>query len=195
MELALFDFDGTITTHDSFSEFLFFCFGWKGVISRGIPLLPQLAGFSAGLVSREKVKQKVCDAFFAGMTQKEFAELAGRFCASRLPAMIRPKAAARLAWHKEQGHRVIVVSASFCNYLRFWCDEMKVELIATVLEEKDGRMTGRFATPNCWGPEKVKRIMDSVDLASYEKIYAYGDSRGDKEMLEIAHEKGLRFFS
>jgi len=69
-----------------------------------------------------------------------------------------------------------------------------MEIISTRLETKDGLLTGNFATPNCYGPEKVRRIREVVDLSAYQTVYAYGDSRGDREMLEIAHEKGYRVF-
>jgi len=67
-------------------------------------------------------------------------------------------------------------------------------LIGTKLEYNGkGCVTGAFATPNCRGEEKVRRLRaqfgDSVRLAA-----AYGDTSGDKPMLKIADEKGYRVF-
>ena len=48
------------------------------------------------------------------------------------------------------------------------------------------KVSGRFATKNCYGIEKANRINDMNDLKQYNQIYAYGDSRGDREMLTLA---------
>ncbi len=194
MVLALFDFDGTITTHDSFREFLLFSFGRKLFLRKTIRVAPWIAGFVCGLMARERAKEKVCQSFFGGMKVNCFSELAQNFCENRLEQMVRPAAMSRLAWHQKLGHRVILVSASLTDYLRFWCSRHNIELISTRLEQSNGTLTGRFATPNCWGPEKVRRIRELLATEDYEMIYAYGDSRGDKEMLGIAHEKGFRIF-
>lgn len=194
MNLALFDFDGTITTHDSFRDFLIFICGRAGFVKRILPVSPWLAGFVLRLVSRENAKKKVSAAFLAGMPVEKFNEHAGQFCRHRLTRIIRPDAMEKIRWHKENGDRVVVVSASFSDYLKFWCQQLDVELISTRLEEKNGILTGNFVTPNCWGPEKVRRIKEQIDLSHYATIYAYGDSRGDREMLAIANQPGYRVF-
>jgi len=59
--------------------------------------------------------------------------------------------------------------------------------------DSSGRLTGGFATPNCRGPEKVKRLRaifgDDIRLAA-----AYGDTGGDREMLKLAVHAGYREF-
>lgn len=194
MTLALFDFDGTVTTHDSFRDFLIFVVGMKRFLLRMILASPWLMAYVLRLISNQTAKQKITQAFFSGMSRSEFDQRAQDFVVKKLNSIVRPAALEKIRWHKQQQHRVILVSASFDDYLKFWCAQHQIELIATRLEEKDARLTGRFATANCWGPEKVKRIREVVDLDKYEKIYAYGDSRGDREMLEIATEKGYRVF-
>ena len=194
MTLALFDFDGTVTTHDSFRDFLIFVVGMKKFLLRMIPASPWLLAYLLRLISNQTAKQKITQAFFSGMSRSEFDQRAQDFVVKKLNSIVRPAALEKIRWHKQQQHRVILVSASFDDYLKFWCAQHQIELIATRLEEKDARLTGRFATANCWGPEKVRRIREVVDLDKYEKIYAYGDSRGDREMLEIATEKGYRVF-
>ena len=69
-----------------------------------------------------------------------------------------------------------------------------IELIATKLEFKAGKLTGKFATNNCYGAEKSHRIKELFDLELYDYIYAYGDSRGDKEMLALADESFYKPF-
>lgn len=194
MTLALFDFDGTVTTHDSFRDFLIFIAGTRMFLWRMLLLSPWLLAYVCRLVTNQTAKEKVARAFFTGMSRQKFDRLAEDFVAKKLNSILRPAALEKIRWHISQQHRVILVSASFADYLTFWCRQYQIELLGTRLEEKDGRLTGNFATPNCWGPEKVRRIKELVDLDSFARIYAYGDSRGDREMLELASEKGYRVF-
>ena len=157
-------------------------------------LSPWLLAFVLRLASNQTVKQKVVHAFFAGMSRSEFERYAQDFVQKKLNQIVRPTALAKIQWHLQQQHRVILVSASFADYLKFWCEQYQIEVIATRLGDDDGVLTGRFATAKCWGPEKVRRIREVIDLTKYDRIYAYGDSRGDREMLEIATEKGYRVF-
>ena len=66
---------------------------------------------------------------------------------------------------------------------------IRLTVVGTEMEVKNGRMTGRFATPNCYGAEKVRRIEDVIPHREHYRVLAFGDSRGDKEMLEYADEK------
>ncbi len=194
MKLALFDFDGTITTHDSYRELLIFIFGKGRFAILMLQALPWLLAYVCGLIDNQTAKQRVTKLCFSGMPRRQFDEKARAFVAAKLNTMVRPAALERIRWHLQQGHRVIVVSASFCDYLKFWCEQQGIETISTRLEEAGETLTGNFATPNCYGPEKVRRIKELINIEDYETIYAYGDSRGDREMLDIAHEKGYRVF-
>lgn len=194
MKLALFDFDGTITTHDSYRELLLFFFGKGRFAVLMLRALPWLLAYVCGLIDNQTAKQRVTKICFAEMPRRQFEEKARAFVSARLNRMVRPAALEKIRWHQQQGHRVIVVSASFTDYLKYWCEQYGIEVISTRLEVSGETLTGNFATPNCYGPEKVRRISELLNITEYETIYAYGDSRGDREMLSIAHEKGYRVF-
>ncbi len=100
----------------------------------------------------------------------------------------------RLHGHKEQSHKVVIVSASIECWLKPWCDENNLDLIAIKLEIKDGITTGKFFAKNCYGIEKANRVNKVYSLSDYNHIYAYGDSRGDKELLELADESFYKPF-
>lgn len=192
--LALFDFDGTITTGDSYAGLLRYIVGDLRFVAGVAALSPVLLGFKLGLVPNWRAKPLVTRWFLRGLKKEEFEQYARNFVKERLNQMVRPAALQKILWHLGQQHRVIVVSASFEDYLKFWCEQHQLELIGTRLEWVDGRITGKFASKNCYGPEKVVRIKDFLKIEDYDEIYAYGDSRGDKEMLEIADHKGYRVF-
>lgn len=56
MNLALFDFDGTITHNDTFSLFLKFSLNKKTQILGGIRLAPYIAGYKLGWVTDKTIE-------------------------------------------------------------------------------------------------------------------------------------------
>jgi HAD superfamily phosphoserine phosphatase-like hydrolase len=90
--------------------------------------------------------------------------------------------------HLDRGDDVWIVTASMKDWVGFWARRYGVPVIGTELEVNGEFLTGRMSTPNCRGPEKVARIRAAIDLGAYSKIYAYGNSSGDREMLKLADE-------
>ncbi len=194
MNLALFDFDGTITYRESISEFLRYALGWD-FYPRLLGQWPYLLGYFLGLVDNQSVKERVLTATLSGRTLKEVADLGQRFAKERLPALVRPKALDRITWHQSRGDEVAIVSASLEVYLRPWAKGVGIRrVIGVELEERDGIVTGKILGKNCYGAEKTRRIREVFDLSQYDEIYAYGDSRGDREMLALATHPFFRPF-
>ncbi|QSZ40920.1 HAD-IB family phosphatase [Sulfurimonas aquatica] len=133
--------------------------------------------------------------FFKGMGEIQFKKVAQEYSINHINTIIKSKVIERIIWHKEQGHMIVVVSASIECWLKPWCEQMDLGLIATKLEIRNTTIMGKLLTKNCYGIEKVNRINEIYTLADYEYIYAYRDSRGDKEMLDLANEKNYKFFS
>ncbi len=186
--VALFDFDGTITTRDSLLPFLYFLYGFWGVARIGFTAFPQLFGFAFGTVSRQTAKEAILTAAFAGKTPDELAEPVNQYITIRLCGLVKKEALDKVRWHQQQGHRCIIVSASVSLYLLPWSQSMHFsDLLSSQLAiDNSGRFTGKLVGTNCWGPEKVKRIEGLLGDPKNYLIYAYGDSRGDQEMLAIA---------
>jgi HAD superfamily hydrolase (TIGR01490 family) len=194
MILALFDFDGTITKKDSLIDFIKYAVGINNYYIGIVKLSPMLVLYSLGLIKNNIAKEKMITYFFSGFSIEKFQNIANKYSLEKIDFITRKSAIARIEWHKKQKHRIIVVSASMENWLEVWCNKNNIELIATKLEVVNKVISGKFASKNCYGVEKVNRIKGIIDLNSYEYIYAYGDSCGDKELLEIANEKFYKFF-
>lgn len=189
MHLALFDFDGTITRRDSFFDFLLYTYG-AARCALGLVLLgPMMARYLLKLVPNWKAKEAVFRYFLRGMTVEGLERAGDRYSRERLDAIIRNEARERIAWHRERGHRIIVVSASVDVWMREWCGRYGMDIIGTRLESERGRLTGRILGANCQGAEKARRIREALNPEDFEHIYAYGNSRGDAEMLSLAHER------
>ena len=153
-----------------------------------------LITYKLKLIPNYKAKQWMLSYFFKGMDEQQFQKVAKVYSPKHINTILRPKAMEKIAWHKEQGHKVVIVSASIKCWLKPWSDENNLDLIATKLEIKDYIVTGKFLTKNCYGIEKVNRVNEAYDLRDCDHIYAYGDSRGDKELLELANESFYKPF-
>ncbi|PAF46085.1 hypothetical protein BKH40_00835 [Helicobacter sp. 11S02629-2] len=184
-EIAFFDFDGTITRSDSFARFMKFVLGKKGFYKAVFSNLHLLIAFKLKFLTNEQVKKRVVSKAFSNLDLAFFNQK----CKDFLPLLLSDCKASgldRIKKHREEGAKVVLVSASFEDYLQEFTKSMGMELIGTKLEKKGLKLSGNFASKNCYGPEKVRRIKELFDLSKYEKIYVYGDTRGDKEMLTLA---------
>lgn len=193
--LALFDFDGTITTRDTLFEFIRYCKGGSRFFAGFAFLSPVLVLFKAGVISNSRAKQIVLSHFFKGVSIEKFNNDCLAFANERVPSLIRPKALEEIRQHKANGHKVIIVSASPENWVKPWAESLQVECIATRMEVADGKITGMFEGMNCHGEEKVLRIKKYLDPREYTLIYTYGDTQGDRPMLALgthSHYKPFR---
>ncbi len=194
--IYVFDFDGTLTKHDSLLQFVSYVNGpWKLGMSL-LLLLPKLLLMKLHLRDNGRTKEEFFAWHFRGKRLSDFNAFCETF-ARNYPGLLREAGMATLSKALKQGAQCLVVSASVDNWVKpFFPDAVKV--LGTQLEVKDGRLTGRFTTPNCYGPEKVRRLKEAYpDLESNRDKYyiiAYGDSRGDKEILEFADERHYKPF-
>jgi len=186
--LALFDFDHTVTTADTYSRFLRRVATPRQLARAKWSVGPWLAGYRLGLVSAHALRRRVTRIVFAGRAVEEIAAQAQAYAREVLPTLLRPEMMQRIAWHQAQGDSVALVSASIDLYLQPWCEQHGLGLICNRLETRDGQLTGRYADGDC-GPHKVRLIHAHYDLAAYPRVYAYGDSREDRPMLALAHER------
>ena len=186
MDLALFDFDGTITTKGTYPGFVRFAVPRRRKIVGGVILSPLIVAYRWRLVSDGAIRRAISRVAFWGDAPDRLRALGERYVADVLPALIRPAALERIAWHRARGDRVVIVSAALDVYLEPWCRKLGVDLICTQLEVRDGRLTGRYACGDCCGQEKARRIRERYAFEDYAAVYGYGDTEEDREMLEMA---------
>ena len=191
MQLALFDFDHTVTTYDTYSRFLRQVATPNQLQAAKWTVGPWLLGYRVELVSAAAIRKRVTREVFTGRDAAEIAKAGQRYAGQSLPDMLRPEAMQRIAWHQGQGHAVAIVSASLDLYLQPWCERHGLDLLCNRLETGQGRLTGRYAGRDI-GPVKAEEIRARYDLSRYERIHAYGDSREDRSMLALAHERWYR---
>jgi phosphatidylglycerophosphatase C len=192
MNLALFDFDGTITSKDSFLDFIYFATHPTRLLAAKVALSPVVAGYKAGLVPAHRMRAAISWLTLRGRRADDLRTAGADFSKSVIPTRVRPWAERRLEWHREQGDRVVVVSASLDFYLGPWCSERDIELICTRVEVAGDRATGKYVDGDCCGLEKRRRIEERFDVDQYQLVYAYGDTVEDEAMLAMADKPYFR---
>lgn len=190
-KIYAFDFDGTLTTKDTLIEFIRYA---KGSMALGLGFMRYahlLVLMIIGLYPNYKAKQKVFAHFFKDTTLDDFNALCKAFAASS-SHLLRPNAIEAINHAIKEGSEVLIVSASIDNWVQPFFPQEKV--VGTQIEVIDGKLTGRFLSKNCYGQEKVNRILSLYPNRQDYHLTAYGDSRGDKEMLAFADESHFKPF-
>lgn len=185
--IAVFDFDGTLTTRDSFLAFIKWACGPVSYYVGFLRFAPQLLLMFMHLYPNWKAKERIFAHFFKGWQYSWFQALGEDFT-TELDTMRNEPVIGRLKEHIDHGNTVYVISASLPEWVEPWCRQLGVNaVLATEIEVNDqGRITGRFKTKNCFGQEKVDRLLKVEPERETYVLHAYGDSRGDLELLAFA---------
>ena len=183
--VAAFDFDGTITRRDTLVPFLRQVAGHRGFGAAFVAALPALRAAER----REAYKAAVLHRILGGLRAADLHAEA-RAYGSDLSSRFRPEIVDRIRWHQDEGHEVVIVSASLRAYLDPVVEHLGLDGVCAVELEVDdeGLLTGHMVGANCRGPEKVRRLTDWLGGDTPARLWAYGNSSGDRELLAAAQE-------
>ena len=190
-KIVAIDFDGTLTTKDTFVEFIRFAKGTRAFVLGFLHYVPLLVLMKLHLYPNDKTKQKVFAYFFKDTKIEDFDALCQAFAASS-GYLLRPQGVETIRQANSEGAEILIISASIDNWVQPFFPDVKV--VGTQIEVKNGRLTGRFLTKNCYGQEKVNRLLSLYPHRQDYCLIAYGDSRGDKELLSFADESHFKPF-
>ena len=197
--IVVFDFDGTITTDDTFRLFLSYYRGRLNYAAKIFTLLPTFFMYGLRLIDRNRVKAHVIRRFFRGETMSHIEARAEAFANDVIPGLIRPaaqEALERAKMREKQGYESLYIcSASIGPYLRsYFLRHGITNILATELKSESGVCSGDIDGYNIWGAGKVRRILAEFEPKDVTIKEAYGDSRGDKELLNAAQASFYRPF-
>lgn len=186
VKAAIFDIDKTITTTDTF--FLFF----KFLLKRFRPYIYLKLGYyffetRVFKTDRVRVKATVLE-LLKGFDENQIKDLCCSFVESKFKNVISVKAHESIKQFREEGFRVILISASLDVYLKHissCLDYDDLICTRTKIISSGVKIDGK----NCYGEEKIVRLNEflknegvSLDL---EASYFYSDHHSDLPLLEL----------
>ncbi len=186
--VVAFDFDGTITSQDTLRHFLTRIRGPRELASTFLRHAPRLGLALQGGAARDRAKRLICRDVLKGLDRQAAESAAYETAQDVERSLVRADAADRIRWHQLEGHRIIVVSASFEAYVRLVAASLGIdEVIATKWEvdPETDTLTGRLDGLNVRGEAKVTLLDDHLGYRA-DLAYAYGNSAGDTAMLARA---------
>ena len=191
MELALFDLDNTLLSGDSDYEWAQFLIE-EGVLERG---------------RYEAQNQRFYDQYKAGtldifaFLDFQLAPLAryprerldrwhAAFMERKIRPIIRDKGRSLLRLHLDRGSLCAIITSTNAFVTGPIARELGiVHLLATEIEEIDGRFTGRARGAPCFREGKIERLNQWLleqgrDMQSFSASWFYSDSLNDLPLLE-----------
>lgn len=185
--IAFFDFDGTLTPTNCIYYFVIIKFFYHGTISRWFWLMRFIAQVPIYYLL-DKYSARSFNQFFyskfSGMDRARVAEIIKTRVTPYLRSQVFIEAEQEIQKRQQQGYDVVVVSGSWYDVVFPVVSALGVsECLATRLEEKDGRLTGKADV--AVDDSKVvwmKRYAESKNADLHDAI-AYGNSRWDIAML------------
>ncbi|CAM2902492.1 HAD-IB family hydrolase [Chryseobacterium flavum] len=192
-KLYCFDFDGTLTYKDTMFMYLKFYDSTKYRMQflKHIPLFILL---KLKLAETEKVKKSFIGSILKGQTQEKIEMKSRQFFEHHYPGIVRENALDFIKNIDRNNTQSLLVTASLDIWVKPFAEELKMQLVSTRAEFKNGVFTGNFIGKNCNGKEKLIRIKEEINNSRYDKIIAFGDTSGDRPMLKWANEGHYQFF-
>ncbi|WP_304344630.1 HAD family hydrolase [Chryseobacterium koreense] len=192
-KLYLFDFDGTLTYKDTMFLYLKFYdplkFNFQFI--KHVPLFILL---KLKLANAEKVKKSFISSILKGQRKSRIEEKTKKFFENYYPEIIRENALEFIKNRKSENTESYIVSASLDIWVKPFAEKLGMNLLATQAEFRDEIFTGNFLGRNCNGIEKVSRIKEAINGKKFDKIIAFGDTSGDRPMMDFADESHYEFF-
>jgi HAD superfamily phosphoserine phosphatase-like hydrolase len=146
------------------------------------------------LADTENVKKSFIGSILKGQTQEKIEKKSRQFFEHNYPKIIRENALDFIHNIDRENTESFLVTASLDIWAKPFAEAFQMQLVATKAEFKNGIFTGNFIGRNCNGKEKLIRIQAEIINRKYDKIIAFGDTSGDRPMLQWANEGHYQFF-
>jgi len=183
---AFFDVDHTLIACNSARKWIEYL--WRnGKISVRAALRSVwwLAKYRMSVLDYEQVTAEVVAEYAGQSVEALVTEVEAWFHADVEP-MICAEGRRQIEWHRARGHTIVLLtSGTFFSVAPLQHNLAVPHLVCTELEIVDGRLTGKYLPPSCFGPGKLRAAMafaehHGIDL---DRSYFYTDSFSDLPML------------
>jgi len=190
--VAVFDLDGTVTRHDTYVDFLLYCFRRKPLRLLSLPALAAyLAVHKSGLRSNHWLKARFLGAVAGGIPRTDLGILCEQFVSRTMAKNVKVPALDELARLRGEGYVLVLATASFGFYVRILAVELGFDEVLCTEAKFDStdKLIGKLDGENCIGSEKARRISALSSKRGWTEIeLGYSDSKVDLPMLEMVQQ-------
>lgn len=190
--LIIFDLDCTLSRRDTFLPYL------AGILLRNPTRILRCIGlpfavtkFYLGLINNGQLKESFLSAVLGGMPRPKIDAWTKQFVPQLVSRGLNKKALEVLWGHRQAGDLLVLMTASpDCYVLELGRVLGFEEIICTAIECVDGKVTGRLASANVHGMEKLRRFEGLRRRFPNHFITAYADNSSDVPLL-LAVDRGI----
>lgn len=185
---AFFDLDRTLLDLNSGAAYARFEYreGRIGLLDLGRSAC-WMGLYHLSLIDMDRAYRKAVR-YYAGLPASELEARTRRWFNAEMLTHLRPGAREALKRHRDQGHPLVLLTASSCYASRMACDQWGLDdyLANDFATDAQGALTGEVSEPLCFAEGKVVRARrwaaeHGVDL---QASWFYTDSLSDLPMLE-----------
>ncbi|MDR1448274.1 MAG: haloacid dehalogenase-like hydrolase [Candidatus Ancillula sp.] len=175
-EFNVYDFDKTIYAGDSTVDFYIFCLKNNPKLVLSIfPNFVNACKFKLRLIKRSEFKENFYISFLPKVDVETMVQKFWQVMNKKVQK-----------WYLDQKRaNDLIISASATFLLAKICKQLEVELLASDVDVKTGRLLG----PNLRGVEKVKLYKARYEDTPIDNFYT--DSLSDKPMMDLAENAHL----
>lgn len=194
MRVAIFDFDGTLYSKETFQLMMDHLKTHPIHSSRYRQfyraIMPPYIGSKLKIVSVRKMRERSVQAYLAALKSFTKQEMESYFTeiADKMHNDFNPKVVERLKNHVENGDYVMLVSGAFTPLLYSVTGQLPIQtIIGTEIPYADSVLDHQAKIDHIQGPMKTQKIHEvlagkEIDWAN---SFAYGDSHSDLPVLEL----------
>jgi phosphatidylglycerophosphatase C len=187
MPIAIFDLDGTITHRDTLFPLVLRQLAkrpWQ--LARLLMLAPAVVRFAFDH-DRAALKQSLLRSTLRGMDREELLRTSQAFVSDTIDKRCFADALATVRRHREQGHYLVLMSASVDFYVPEFGRQLGFDqVISTGVAWNGDRLDGTLTTANRRGEEKARCFRELVAERNDTHTFAYGNSDSDLPHLVLA---------
>lgn len=194
-DFAIYDMDRTVTRRATYTPFLIHCAlrraPWR------LLLLPFVIGsmlaYVLKLIDRGRLKE-INHHLLLGHKRHphELKPLVDSFAEKMIATNVRPGARAAIARDKADGRRVVMATASYRFYAREIAERLGFDdcIGTNSILGLDERVHAKIDGENCYGPAKLKMVIDWLAASGLERAHVrfYSDHASDAPVFDWADE-------
>jgi phosphatidylglycerophosphatase C len=190
MSIVLYDFDRTLTNYDTiWSLGIAIANEKQHPIKSVYNFLKYFIKLKFRYISNNDFKKKCAALLLSNEEEKKILEVVEKYVNKRFHKMINVGILTTLQKYRNEGSHIYLVSSNYDFFLKQFIELWGLSgIIATQTEVINGIFTGRLLGEACHGVQKVLRVREKIGETRAREAIAYGDSRGDLELLKYVRE-------